>query len=95
MAFKIGVSYAEHWNTNPKIFEKQLKAYQERLQEADMLNHLLGKYIAYASNNPKKYPKKPFLGYSFGEKKEKRVMSDEEMERIAKRNNIILGGKTK
>ncbi len=76
-----------------------MKAYYEKknesLQERDMLNHVLGKYIAYANNNPKKYPKSPYLGYVFeSEKKVNGIMSNDEMEKIAKRNNIILGGKT-
>lgn len=30
-------------------------------EHQDQLNYLLGKYVALAVNNPKKYPKEPFL----------------------------------
>lgn len=56
-----------------------------------MLNWLLGKYIAYSFNEPKKYPKKPFLDNSFTSE----VMSDEEMEQIAKINCYKLGGEVR
>ena len=79
----------------PKTFYKYIKVYQDKkledLKEQDMLNHLLGKYIAYASNNPKKYPKKPYLGYDFGQGNKN--MTVEEMEKVIRRNNRILGGK--
>ena len=42
-----------------------LDGYQERLnqevQTRDRLNHMLGNYIGIAVNDPKHYPKKPFL----------------------------------
>ena len=58
-----------------------------------MLNYVLGKYIAFSSNDPKKYPKQPFLGYTFGsDKKSNGIMSNEDMEAVAKRNNLKLGG---
>ncbi len=55
----------------------------------DISNFNLGKYIAVAVNDPKKYPRKPFLEEDRAEEK---VMTGEEMERIMQRNNIILGG---
>ena len=95
MAFRIGVSYEEHWSTTPKIFMKKLEAHElnkkHEYKTQDMMNYLLGKYISYATNAPKKYPKKPFLEDSFG--KENKNMTVEEMERVIKRNNRILGGK--
>ncbi len=71
------------------MFQKKLDAHLEKLKEWDALNHLLGRYISYAFNQPKKYPGKPFLD---GEEKLK-DMSDEEMERVMKANNKMLGGK--
>lgn len=59
----------------------------------DLNNYNLGKYIAYAVNDPKKYPKKPFLDKP--EAKESNVMSNEEMEKVMLRNNLILGGTVK
>ena len=74
-------------------FEKYVKVYIEkeenRAREMDMNNFNLGKYIAYAVNDPKKYPKKPFLAKEEANK----VMSNEEMDRVMRRNTIILGGK--
>ena len=61
----------------------------------DLNNYNLGKYIAYAVNDPKKYPKKPFL-YNIDVKKKKigeDVMSDEEMEKMMRLNTKLLGGK--
>lgn len=31
------------------------------MQVVDIANHLLGQYISIGVNNPKKYPKEPFL----------------------------------
>lgn len=85
----------EYWNLNGKQFDKYLKVYREkeenRIKEQDYMNFLLGKYIAYAFNNPKKYPNKPFL-HNMGKKK---TMTDEEMEREALKNTILMGGKKK
>lgn len=53
-----------------------------------MLNHILGKYIAYATNDPKHYPKVPFTE----KERESQPMTDEEMERQARRNTIKMGG---
>jgi hypothetical protein len=73
-----------YWNLTAKEFEKHLDAYnlirQDRIEEQDYLNFLLGQYICSAFNNPKKYPKKPLLH----KKSFNRQMSDEDMERIAK-----------
>ena len=42
-----------------------IEGYGKRLdaeaKQTDQLNHILGEYIAYAVNSPKKYPKKPKL----------------------------------
>ena len=58
----------------------------------DLNNFNLGKYIAYAVNEPKKYPKKPFL-YEEETKKRDEPMTVEEMERVMKMNTLKLGGK--
>lgn len=60
---------------------------ERRLRIIDQLNYELGYYIMFAVNDPKKYPKKPFRA-----KEQVRVMSGEEMERIARANTIKLGG---
>lgn len=61
----------------------------------DLNNYNLGKYIAYAVNDPKKYPRKPFLNDLKLEKKKvgEDVMSGDEMERMMKLNTRLLGGK--
>jgi hypothetical protein len=56
---------------------------------------LLGKYLIYAFNDPRKYPTKPFLSKVIDDKPANKVMTPEEMERVAKNNTIKLGGKLK
>lgn len=58
-----------------RAFEKRITREMERM---DILNHLLGNYIALGVNNPKKYPKKPLFRTENAQKKAE--MSDEEME---------------
>lgn len=80
----------------PKWFEKHVKVYlkkeETRAKEQDANNYNLGKYVAYAVNDPKKYPKKPFLEKDRRESIGK-IMSEEEMDRMMKYNTIKLGGK--
>lgn len=77
---------------NPKIYglyrNEHLKLEKQRLRQADKLNHILGGYIAIGVNEPKKFPKNPQLS----ETPELPEMSDEEMERQARRNTIRMGG---
>lgn len=96
IAIAIGLELNTYWEETPKQFEKHIEVYKKkeeaRAREMDMNNYNLGKYIAYAVNDPKKYPKKPFLE----EKRDAgKRMSGEEMEEIMKRNTIILGGNIK
>ena len=91
-AIKLGLDLHYFWSLNPKQWEKHVKAYKEkeemRLKEIDTFNYILGKYIAYAVNDPKHYPKEPFtLKTTHLE-----PMSDEDMERQARRNTIKMGG---
>ena len=65
-----------------------MKKEENRAKEMDYNNFSLGKYIYYAFNAPKKYPRKPFLY----EEKEDNTMSGEEMEKMARRNTIRIGG---
>lgn len=91
MAFKIGLKPDEYWSISPLQFEKMVKAWEEvKLEKAkmtDQLNHILGGYISTAFNAPKKYPRKPAL-HKVGNKP--RVMTPEEMEKIAMANTKIL-----
>lgn len=64
-AVKIGLDYETYWTEPPRYFNKRLEAWEkreeQRAQEADVNNYNLGIYMSYAFNNPKKYPKRPFL----------------------------------
>lgn len=53
------------------------------------MNYLLGKYIAFAFNDPKHYPKKAFTD---NEEKTLKPISDDEMEKMAKYNTVMMGG---
>ena len=91
-AIAIGLDLHYYWSLNPKQYAKHIEVFnkkeQLRLKEADLLNFMLGKYIAYAFNDPKKYPSKPFLENDTDLK----PMTDEEMEKQARRNTIKMGG---
>ena len=91
-AILIGLDLHYFWTLNPKQFAKHVKVFnekeQERLKEKDLFNFMLGKYIAFAFNDPKKYPSKPFLENDTDLK----PMTDEEMEKQARRNTIKMGG---
>jgi len=81
------------WSLNVKQFEKHVKVYNkkqnEEIRRADMLNYMLGKYIAFAFNDPKKYPNKPFLE---SEEEIDKEMSAKAMERQAMYNTAMMGG---
>ena len=91
-AIRIGLDLHYYWSLNPKQWEKYIKVFKEkeknRLKEVDTLNYLLGKYIGFAVNDPKHYPKKPFTENDT----ELKPMTDEEMEKQARRNTIKMGG---
>lgn len=72
-----------------KYVEAHEKQLNENMKMTDACNHILGRYIAYAFNKPKAYPKKPFLSESdrSGER-----MSISQMQDIAKRQTKLLGG---
>ena len=91
-AIRIGLDLHYFWSLNPKQWAKHLKVFGEkeekRLKEMDTLNFILGKYIAFAVNDPRKYPKQPFTDKT----SPLEPMSDEEMEKQARRNTIKMGG---
>ena len=91
-AILVGLSLDYFWGLNPKQWAKHITVFnrkeQERFKEKDMLNYMLGKYVAYAFNDPKHYPQKPFTEKDTDLK----PMTDEEMERQARRNTIRMGG---
>lgn len=81
---RIGLNLSDYWDLTATEFAKHIEAHdlirQDRIEEQDFLNHLLGHYVALAFNDPKKYPKKPLLQ----KKTFNRQMSDEDMERVAR-----------
>lgn len=91
-AILIGLDLHYFWSLNPKQYAKHVKVYQQReqqrLKEKDLFNYMLGKYVAYAVNDPKHYPSKPFTEKNTDLK----PMTDEEMEKQARRNTIKMGG---
>ena len=91
-AIAIGLDLHYFWSLNPKQWAKHIKVFNEkekqRLREKDLFNYLLGKYVVFAFNDPKKYPSKPFTEKDTDLK----PMTDEEMEKQARRNTIKMGG---
>ena len=89
---RIGLDLHYFWTLNPKQWFKYVKVFnekeKERLTEIDTFNYILGKYVAYAVNDPKHYPSKPFTQKNT----ELKPMDDEEMEKQARRNTIKMGG---
>lgn len=73
------------------MFYKRVKIYNETIKEREVLkdyhNYLLGRYMIYAYNDPKKYPKKPFLQVS--EKKDWRDVKNmfKYLSKMKKRKN--------
>lgn len=94
-AIRIGLNLDYYWFLNPLQFQKYVEVYEEReeqrIKEMDIMNYLLGQYIAFAVNDPQSYPSTPFLNKNIKEKEEKE-MSVEDMERQAKYNTIKMGG---
>jgi hypothetical protein len=90
----IGLDLDKYWEISPKWFKKQLDIYikkeENRIREWDQMNHMFGKYISFAVNNPKRYPRKPFL-----EKQRKVEMTGDAMERFARRFTMKSGGNIK
>ena len=91
-AIVIGLDLNYYWSLNPKQWAKHIKVFNEkeqlRLKEKDLFNYMLGKYIGYAFNDPKNYPDKPFTEQTT----QLEPMTDEEMEKQARRNTIKMGG---
>ena len=59
------------------------------MREIDECNYILGKYIGFAVNDPRHYPSKPFSHIT---NTELEPMTDEQMEKMARRNTIKMGG---
>lgn len=93
-AILIGLSLDYFWTLNPNQYNKYVKVFNEkeqnRVRENDRLNYLLGKYIGWAINDPKHYPKRPFLEEQKENELKPQTISD--MEKMAMRNTLIMGG---
>ena len=91
-AVLIGLDLEYYWRLTPKQYAKHIKVFnekeQQRFKERDLLNFMLGKYIVYAFNDPKHYPSKPFTEKTA----QLENMTDDEMEKQARRNTIKMGG---
>lgn len=94
-AIYIGLDLDYFWQLTPKQFNKYMnvhnKKIKEEVQQKDRFNYMLGQYIAFAFNDPKNYPKKPFLENA--EEKKGKEMTDIEMEKMARFNTAKKGGK--
>ena len=91
-AIMIGLNLHYFWSLNPKQWAKHIEVFnkkeEQRLKEKDLFNFMLGKYVAFAFNDPKHYPSKPFTEKNT----DLEPMTDEDMERQARRNTIKMGG---
>lgn len=94
-AIYIGLDLDYFWRLTPNTYNKHVNAYNKRkkdeLEEKDYLNNILGQYIMFAVNNPKKYPE-PFLKDKSRNISTNKIMSDEEMEKVMNENMKRLGG---
>lgn len=92
-AIRIGLNLHYFWSLNVNQFMKYVKVFnqkeRERIQEIDSLNHVLGKYIGWAINDPKHYPKNPFSNNTTEELK---PMTISDMEKQARINTMRMGG---
>jgi len=88
VAFEIGLTPTEYYELSFGQFFDCLKGYRQRKESEykhlDMLNHLLGQYVAFAFHDRSHYPKHPYLEKSGNS--QKRRMTDEEMAATARRN---------
>ena len=64
-AFEIGLKIDEYWNLSPAEFRNCVAGFNSKqkaeIERADALNHILGRYISFAVNDPKHYPRKPIV----------------------------------
>ncbi|CAM3608170.1 hypothetical protein ERUR111494_02580 [Erysipelothrix urinaevulpis] len=89
----MGLNLDYYWSLNPKQFQKHYDAYnsqvRERVEYDDFINHMLGRYVMIAVHDPENYPEEPFTSLKT---KVEEKMTDERMEKIARRNTLLMGG---
>lgn len=94
LAIMVDLDLNTYWHLNPNQFNKYVNVYNKKQKQEielqDSLNYLLGKYVAFAFNDVKHFPKKPFLEDSSKPMKE---MTADEMEKQVLFNTKKLGGK--
>ena len=94
-AIYMGLTLDYYWKLNPKQYAKHCKMYlkkeEQNAKTMDSLNHILGQYVGYAVNNPKEYPKHPALE-NMGKPKEVKKQTINDMENMARRNTLFMGG---
>ena len=93
-AIFIGLDLEYFWHIDPVCFRKHLRVFSRQRdadnKRLDNLNYILGQYIMYAFNNPKKYPKTPLL--SDLENTRNKKQTSQTMEEMARLNTLMLGG---
>lgn len=96
VAISIELDLHYFWSLNPNQFNKHLIHFNKKteieLRTMDEFAHLMGMYVMYAFNDPERYPVHPL--YS-GKNEVEEIMSDEDMEKVARRNTLIMGGEIK
>lgn len=65
VAAQIGLRPSDFWRMTPGDFRACVAGYRKRIEQQlrirDQIAWMGGNYIGFAVNDPKKYPKKPFL----------------------------------
>lgn len=65
----MGLTIEQWWELTPREARKHFNAYERRIQSQvqimDTTNHVLGRYIGIAVNNPKHYPSSPMSERSY------------------------------
>jgi hypothetical protein len=89
IAVECGVDSSRYWDMTPREISAAITAYNKReaqryklkTETIDTLLWIAGKYNSYAVNNPKKYPKKPYLSVE----EQPKYMDDTSMEAWARK----------
>lgn len=87
-AFEIGLKIDEYWNLSPAEFRNCVAGFNSRqkaeIERADTLNHILGRYISFAVNDPKHYPRKPIVAKNAHRTKKMKPVTIEALDQIAR-----------
>ena len=84
-AFEIGLKIDEYWNLSPAEFRNCVAGFNSKqIERADTLNHILGRYISFAVNDPRHYPRKPIVAKNAHRTKKMRPVTIEALDQIAR-----------